>query len=65
MFKKFIPLAVIATFAFAQGAKAQTNVQFFYDFGRGYFTTTVQPVQTVCSALVPQSTEVILRLSAT
>lgn len=42
MFKKFIPLAVIATFAFAQGAKAQTNVQFFYDFGRGYFTTTVE-----------------------
>ena len=42
MSKKLFLAAAVAVFAFAQGAKAQTNVQFFYDFGRSYFTTTVE-----------------------
>ena len=42
-FKHFAAVA-FATFAFAQGVKAQTNFQTFYDFGkdRGYVTTTLE-----------------------
>ena len=44
MSKKLFFAAAIAVFAFAQGAKAQTNLQTFYDFGkdRGHFTTTLE-----------------------
>ena len=44
MFKKLIPVAIVAACAFAQGAKAQTNLQMFYDFGkdRGIITTTLE-----------------------
>ncbi|MBQ4285230.1 MAG: DUF5020 family protein [Bacteroidales bacterium] len=44
MFKKIILVAAFATLAFAQGAKAQTNFQTFYDFGknRNHFTTTLE-----------------------
>ena len=44
MFKKIILVATFATLAFAQGAKAQTNFQTFYDFGknRNHFTTTLE-----------------------
>jgi len=37
-------LAAVAVLAFAQGAKAQTNLQMFYDFGkdRQYITTTFE-----------------------
>ena len=42
MFKKLILAAAVAAFGFAQGAQAQTNLQFFYDFGRGYATTTLE-----------------------
>ncbi|MBQ1617922.1 MAG: DUF5020 family protein [Bacteroidales bacterium] len=42
--RKFIIAAAFAALAFAQGAKAQTNVQTFYDFGkdRNYVTTTFE-----------------------
>lgn len=40
--KKFILTAAFAALVFAQGAKAQTNLQTFYDFGRGYATTTFE-----------------------
>ena len=41
---KHFAIVALAAFAFAQGAKAQTNLQTFYDFGsdRGYFTTTLE-----------------------
>ena len=44
MFKKIILVATFATLAFVQGAKAQTNFQTFYDFGknRNHFTTTLE-----------------------
>jgi len=44
MFKKTIVAVAIATLALAQGAKAQTNLQTFYDFGkdRGHVTTTLE-----------------------
>lgn len=44
MLKKTIFAAAIAVLAFAQGAKAQTNLQTFYDFGHGrnHFTTTLE-----------------------
>ena len=44
MSKKLFLAAAVAVLAFAQGAKAQTNLQTFYDFGkgRGYFTTTLE-----------------------
>lgn len=35
-------VAAFAVFALALGAKAQTNLQMFYDLGRGYATTTVE-----------------------
>ena len=42
MSKKLFIAAAFAALAFAQGAKAQTNLQTFYDFGknRDHFTTT-------------------------
>jgi len=42
MSKKLFLAAAVAALAFAQGAKAQTNLQVFYDFGRGHFTTTLE-----------------------
>ena len=47
MFKKTILAVAVATFAFAQLAKAQ-NVQVFYDFGkdRQYITTTFEMFKT-------------------
>lgn len=42
MSKKIIIACAIAALAFAQGAKAQTNLQMFYDLGRGYATTTFE-----------------------
>lgn len=44
MFKKTILAVAIATLAFAQAAKAQTNLQVFYDFGsdRNIITTTLE-----------------------
>ena len=42
MSKKIFIACAIAALAFAQGAKAQTNLQMFYDLGRGYATTTVE-----------------------
>ena len=44
MSKKTIFAAVAALLAFSQAAKAQTNLQTFYDFGanRGHFTTTLE-----------------------
>ena len=44
MLKRIVIVALLATFAFAQAAKAQTNVQVFYDFGkdRQYITTTFE-----------------------
>ena len=44
MLKKTILAVAIATMAFAQMAKAQTNIQVFYDFGkdRKHVTTTVE-----------------------
>ena len=44
MFKKTILSVAIATLALAQTAKAQTNIQVFYDFGkdRHHVTTTVE-----------------------
>ena len=35
-------VAAFAVFALALGAKAQTNLQMFYDLGRGYATTTFE-----------------------
>ena len=40
--KKVFILGAIATLFLAQGAKAQTNFQTFYDFERGHFTTTLE-----------------------
>ena len=44
MFKKSIIAVALATFALAQGAKAQTNLQVFYDFApdRQHVTTTLE-----------------------
>ena len=44
MYKKFLVAVAVATLALAQAAKAQTNLQTFYDFGknRGHFTTTLE-----------------------
>ena len=44
MFKKSILTVAVATLALAQVAKAQTNLQVFYDFGkdRGHVTTTLE-----------------------
>ncbi len=44
MSKKTIFAVAIAALAFAQGVKAQTNLQTFYDFGkdRDHFTTTLE-----------------------
>ncbi len=44
MFKKSILAALVAVLAFGQMAKAQTNLQFFYDFGkdRNILTTTLE-----------------------
>ena len=42
MFKKSILTVAVATLAFAFTAKAQTNLQLFYDLGRGYATTTFE-----------------------
>lgn len=39
--KKLI-LAAVAALTFATAANAQTNIQTFYDFGRGHFTTTLE-----------------------
>lgn len=35
-------VAAFAVFALAQGVQAQTNLQMFYDLGRGYATTTLE-----------------------
>lgn len=40
--KKVIIAVAAAALCFAQGAKAQTNLQTFYDLGRGYVTTTFE-----------------------
>jgi len=42
MYKKTILVALAAMTAFSFGAKAQTNFQTFYDFGRKHFTTTLE-----------------------
>ena len=44
MSKKTVLAVAVAILAFAQGAKAQTNLQTFYDFGQGrnHFTTTLE-----------------------
>lgn len=44
MFKKLLPAALLAAFALSQEAKAQTNFQTFYDFGknRKHVTTTLE-----------------------
>ena len=44
MFRKNILAVAVATLAFAQGVKAQTNLQIFYDFGkdRQHVTTTLE-----------------------
>ena len=44
MHKKLFVAALVAACAFAQGAKAQTNLQVFYDFGkdRNIITTTLE-----------------------
>ena len=42
MFKKTILAVAVATLAFATVAKAQTNLQTFYDIARGHFTTTLE-----------------------
>jgi hypothetical protein len=42
MMKKVLIAAVIAGAFVAQGAKAQTNLQTFWDFGRGHVTTTLE-----------------------
>ena len=40
--KKTFILVALATLAFGFTAKAQTNFQTFYDFGRKHFTTTLE-----------------------
>ncbi len=40
--KKVLVAAAFAALFFAQGVKAQTNFQTFYDFGRKHFTTTLE-----------------------
>ena len=40
--KKVLVAAAFAALFFAPGAKAQTNFQTFYDFGRKHFTTTLE-----------------------
>ena len=40
--KKTIIAAAVAALALAQAASAQTNLQMFYDLGRGYATTTLE-----------------------
>ena len=40
--KKYLIAAAFAALCFAQGAKAQTNLQTFYDAGREYATTTFE-----------------------
>lgn len=40
--KKTIIATAVAVLALAQAASAQTNLQMFYDFGRGYATTTLE-----------------------
>lgn len=40
--KKGLLAAAFAVLFFAQGAKAQTNLQTFYDFSREHFTTTLE-----------------------
>lgn len=40
--KKAFVAVFCAALLFAQGAKAQTNFQTFYDFGRSHFTTTLE-----------------------
>ncbi len=40
--KKVLIAAAVATAFMAQGAKAQTNLQTFWDFGRGHVTTTLE-----------------------
>ncbi len=44
MSNKFFIASLVAALAFSQGAKAQTNLQTFYDFGkdRGHVTTTLE-----------------------
>lgn len=44
MSNKSIIAATVAALAFTLGAKAQTNLQTFYDFGkdRGHVTTTLE-----------------------
>ena len=44
MFKKTILAVAVATLALSQVAKAQTNIQVFYDFGsdRQQVTTTIE-----------------------
>ena len=42
MSKKIFFACAIAALGLAQGAKAQTNFQTFYDFERGHFTTTLE-----------------------
>ena len=42
MKKVFLMAVASAALLFAQGAKAQTNFQTFYDFGRKHFTTTLE-----------------------
>ena len=44
MSKKTVLAVAVAILAFAQGVKAQTNLQTFYDFGEGrnHFTTTLE-----------------------
>ena len=41
MKKSFFFAAAAAALALSQTAGAQTNIQTFYDFGRGYATTTL------------------------
>ena len=40
--KKTIIATAVAALALAQAASAQTNLQMFYDLGRGYATTTLE-----------------------
>ena len=40
--KKIIIATAVAALALAQAASAQTNLQMFYDLGRGYATTTLE-----------------------
>lgn len=56
MSNKSIIAATVAALAFTLGAKAQTNLQTFYDFGkdRGHVTTTLQ-VSTGTNGVTPSS----------